>query len=480
MRRKFTRRDFLKAASIGTASMIALSCGMIETPHPPPTPGSDSVAEPTDIPQADAGPREADVLVLGAGIAGLAAARTLVDKGLRVIVLEARDRIGGRLWTDTSLGLPLDLGASWIHGVKGNPIAKLAKEFDAQTVVTNEDNGVVYNFDGSEIPDSEYVMMEDLFESIYDEVAQMQDDTDEDMPLQQAFDQVIARYNFSPEELHRLQFVIQGNFALEVGADPDALSLWEWDQDEEFGGDQVVFPGGYNQITDGLAKGLDIRLNVNVTGISYGADGVGVETPSGAFVADKAIVTFPLGVLKQAEVKFDPPLRESKQSAIDRLDMGVLNKVYLKFSEVFWDEGIETISYIGEKVGEWCDWLSFETYVDAPVLMAFHGGAKGYAIEELSDEEIIAGAMKTLRVIYGNDVPEPDGFLITRWGKDPLAFGSYSHIPPFATGEDYDALFEPVSDVLFFAGEATSREYPATVHGAYLSGVAAAGLASDK
>jgi monoamine oxidase len=205
-----------------------------------------------------------------------------------------------------------------------------------------------------------------------------------------------------------------------------------------------------------------------------------VDTSSGLFSGRKSVVTFPLGVLKQAEVKFDPPLPESKQSAIDRLDMGVLNKVYLKFPKVFWDEGIETISYVGEEVGEWCDWLNFVPYINVPVLMAFHGGAKGYAIEEFSDDEIVAGAMKTLRVIYGNEIPEPEGFLITRWGKDPLAFGSYSHIPPFASGEDYDALFAPVEDVLYFAGEATSRKYPATVHGAYLSGVAAAGLVSDR
>ena len=82
--------------------------------------------------------------------------------------------------------------------------------------------------------------------------------------------------------------------------------------------------------------------------------------------------------------------------------------------------------------------------------------------------------MKTLRVIYGDGVPEPVGYLITRWGKDPFAFGSYSHVPPFASGDDYDAMFEPVDNVLYFAGEATGREYPATVHGAYLSGIAAA------
>jgi monoamine oxidase len=84
--------------------------------------------------------------------------------------------------------------------------------------------------------------------------------------------------------------------------------------------------------------------------------------------------------------------------------------------------------------------------------------------------------MKTLRVMFGDDIPEPEGVLITRWGKDPFAFGSYSHIPPFASGDDIDALFEPVNGVLFFAGEATHRKYPTTVHGAYLSGVAAAGL----
>jgi monoamine oxidase len=473
MKKKFNRRDFLKIASIGTATAIAISCGAIQT-APPTAPEPDSL--PTDIPQphVDSASREAEVLVLGAGISGLAAARTLADKGVSVILLEARNRIGGRMWTDTSLGLPLDLGASWIHGVKGNPITALAKQFGVETVVTDYDNGILYNFDGRELSEDDYKEVEDLFESIYGEVAQMQDDTDTDMPLQQAFDEVISQMDLSTEELHRLDFYIQGQFALELGADPDNLSLWEWDQDEEFGGDDVVFPQGYNQIADGLAKGLDIRLGVKVTHISYGADGVDVETSSGTFSGKKAIVTFPLGVLKQAVVKFDPPLPESKQSAIDRLDMGVLNKVYLKFSEVFWDEEFEGIAYLGEETGEWCDWLNFVPYINEPVLMAFHGGAKGYAIEELSDDAIIAGAMKTLRVIYGESIPEPDGYLITRWGRDPFAFGSYSHIPPFASGEDYDTLFEPVDDVLYFAGEATSREYPATVHGAYLSGVAAA------
>jgi monoamine oxidase len=462
MKNKFNRRDFLKAASIGTASALALACGVL-TPE-----------EETKLMPNQNSSTSADVLVLGAGIAGLAAARTLTDKGLNVIVLEARTRVGGRMWTDSSLGLPLDLGASWIHGVSGNPITKLAKQFGAKTMATDGENGIMFHADGSEMSDAEWTEIEALFEEIYAEVEIMQEDTDSDMSLQEAFNEVLAEYDLSEEELRGLNYYAYLGTALEYGADPKDLSLWEWDQDEEFGGEEVIFPGGYNQITDGLAKGLDIRLETVVNTVRYGIDGVEVETSAGSFVADKAVVTFPLGVLKQASVKFEPQLPESKQSAIKRLAMGVLNKVYLKFPETFWDEDIQTISYMGEELGEWSDWLSFAPFTGEPVLMAFHGGDKGFALEDLSDDDIHKGAMNALRMMFGDDIPEPEGMLVTRWGKDPFAFGAYSHIPPFASGADYDALFEPVDDVLFFAGEATWREYPSTVHGAYLSGVAAA------
>jgi len=461
MKNKITRRDFLKAATFGTASAIALSCGLLT-----PNEESEIMTDPLST--------SASVLVLGAGIAGLAAAQALTEQGRSVIILEARNRVGGRMWTDSSLGVPLDLGASWIHGVNGNPITKLAKQFGVKTVPTDDENSIMFNADGSEYSDVEWEETESLFEEIYEEVALMQEETESDTSLQDAFDAVLSEYDLSDEQMRRLNYYAYLGTSLEYGADMNDLSLWEWDQDEEYGGEEVIFPGGYNQITNGLAKGLDIRLETVVKTIRYGDDGVVVETTAGDFVADQAVVTFPLGVLKQASVKFEPPLPESKQSAIQKLAMGVLNKVYLRFPEVFWDENVETISYLGDVLGEWSDWLSFVPFTGEPVLMAFHGGDKGFALENLSDDVIVAGAMKTLQVMFGESVPEPIGVLITRWGKDPFALGAYSHIPPFASGQDYDALFEPVDDKLYFAGEATSREYPSTVHGAYLSGLAAA------
>jgi monoamine oxidase len=461
MKQKLTRRDFLKVASIGAASAFALSCEMLTPNEESETMNQNST-------------NHTEILVIGAGIAGLAAARALTEGDWDVIILEARNRIGGRMWTDTSLGVPLDLGASWIHGIKGNPITKLANQFGAKTIATDEDNGIVFKADGSEMPDREYEAIETLFEEIYEEVAEMQEDTNTDMTLQQAFDRVLKSRSLSNADLQKLNHYIHAVFALELGADPQDISLWEWDQDEEFSGDEVIFPEGYRQITDGLARGLDIRLGVVVKSIRYGAGGVEVETSDGMYRAEKAVVTIPLGVLKQKSVKFEPPLPAWKQSAVDRLAMGVLNKVYMKFPAVFWGKRAETFVYFGEHVGEWSDWLSFVPYTNEPVIMAFHGGAKGRALEKLTDEQIVAGAMKTLRAMFGSDIPNPSGYLITRWGSDPFSVGSYSYIPPFASGKDYDALFKPVDDVLFFAGEATSREYPSTVHGAYLSGIAAA------
>lgn len=154
--------------------------------------------------------------------------------------------------------------------------------------------------------------------------------------------------------------------------------------------------------------------------------------------------------------------------------MSVLNKCYLRFPNAFWHPRAHLLGYVNAARGQWSEWLNIYRYTGQPVLVGFNAGNFGEQLETLSDEAITDSAMKVLRTIYGATIPDPTGVRITRWKSDPFTRGSYSHIPPGASGKDYDALAASVDGRLFFAGEATSRIYPGTVHGAWLAGRKAA------
>ena len=175
-------------------------------------------------------------------------------------------------------------------------------------------------------------------------------------------------------------------------------------------------------------------------------------------------------MLQSGKVLFDPPLPNAKQEAIHALGFGVLNKLYLRFPDVFWQKRPEWIMHISAERGEWCQWFNLYHYIEQPILLAFNAGRFGLAIEALSDEEMVAEAMVVLRKMYGEDIPDPDAWLITRWASDPFALGSYSSPGVGSSDQTREMLAEPIANRLFFAGEATELNYPATVHGAYLSG----------
>jgi len=256
------------------------------------------------------------------------------------------------------------------------------------------------------------------------------------------------------------------------------LSLYWFDWEEGYGGDEVVFPQGYKQIVNSFVGDLDIRLENVVTKIEYDDGGVTVLTKDDSFDGDYVISTLPLGVLKQGTVEFSPPLPHAKQNAIDNLDVGILNKGYLMFPEAFWDD-TDVIGYVSEDKGYWADFLNIHKYTGKPILLAFNAATYAEHLETKSDQETVNEMMQVLKMIYGDDIPEPENYLITRWGSDEFSFGSYSYIPVGGTPFDYDELAKPVMNRLFFAGEATIKEAPATVHGAYLSGIREADRISD-
>jgi monoamine oxidase len=391
-----------------------------------------------------------------------------------VLILEARDRIGGRVWTDSSFqGVSLDLGATWIEGIKGNPIASLAHSFNLRTLPTDFDNRALYDFDGKRLSNLDVARIESNYQSMLRQVErlrdELEDEHEDDISLKQGFDRISSRRVLSNKERRELDYSINTEIEHDYGADVSDLSLFNWDQDEEFGGKSVLFPGGYSQIAGALASGLDIRLNQSVKHIEYGNRGVRIVTDEKTFEAQRAIVTLPLGILKRGIVTFSPPLPERKLKAIRRVGMGILNKLYLRFPKVFWTKE-DLLGCISTRKGEWTEWLNFYKYTGEPILLGFNAGDYGWRIEALSNSQVIEAAMQVLRRIYGSSIPNPTGALITRWGSDPFTLGSYSYITPGATGADYDILAEPIGDRIFFAGEATSRTYAATVHGAFLSG----------
>ena len=407
------------------------------------------------------------ILVIGAGIAGLAAASELRASGFgNVVVLEARDRIGGRIWTQQLAGaLPVDLGASWIHGVRGNPIADIARQSGIETRPTDWDNAVLHFHErGTPAPDTPDL---DGFWALAERRP--------NASLRSVLNEYLETHALTTTQRRYLEHLLNTTVEHEYGADLADLSLESVDGGSEYGGSDVLFPGGYGQIVEALSDGLDVRLGQAVTAIDHTGAHIVATTAAGArFEADRVVVTIPLGVLRNGLVSFSPPLPPAKRRAIADLKMGVLNKTCLLFEDVFWEPGVEAIGYVGADRGQWAETLSLHPYTGQPILMMFNAGAYGAEIESLTDREIVAEATLALADMYGT-APQPTDALVTRWGSDPWTHGSYSYVPVGSSFARYATLGEPIGDRVFFAGEATDPDHPATVHGAFLSGVRAAG-----
>lgn len=420
-------------------------------------------------------PSGCTVLVVGAGIAGVVAARNLRAQGWTVIVLEARNRIGGRVWTEGSWqDVSLDRGASWINGTIGNPLFRLVQSFDLAAVTTGyHSSPVIYTSKGEVVPKAEQAVAQTRFARIMASLGQKRQALYRDLPLSQAFDRACSDLSFSTSQLH-LKHLFHTVIEQEYAADGSDLSLWHWDEVGGYRGDDVILPAGLSQLIERLAQGLDIKPSHIVRRVEYNSRGVKIETDKAVFRAAYAIITLPLGVLKNGSVEFSAGLPRRKRASIEKLKMGVLNKIFLRFPRCFWPKHCDWLEYMDEQPVHWAVWFNSFKYTKVPVLVGFDIGAHERSLEHLSDHEIVSTAMNVLHRIFGSEIPAPIGWHTTRWASDPFSFGSYSHTPPGASSLDYDMLAQPIGGRLFFAGEATHRSHYGTVHGAFLSGVRAA------
>lgn len=425
------------------------------------------------------------VIVIGGGISGIAAARSLHDASFKVILLESRDRIGGRIHTDYSFGCPVDMGASWLHGVcNENPLAPLIRCSKLTLYRTSGDNSVLYDHDlescalfdlgGHQVPQKIVIEIGVIFEKILKETVKVRDENSDDMSVRQAISIVFDRHPELRQEglAHEvLQWYICRMEAW-FAADADMISLKTWDQEHVLTGGHGLMVQGYLPLLKALAKDIDIRLNHRVSKISRGANKVMVTLDDGRkFIADAAISTLPIGVLKANLVAFEPKLPDWKVSAISDLGMGNENKIALRFNNVFWpnEELLGIVAPTSYKCGYF---LNLHKAAGHPVLVYMAAGRFAYDLEKFSDECAVDFVMQQLRKMFPQ-ATEPVQYLMSRWGSDLNSLGCYSYDAVGMPEDIYDKLRAPVGN-LFFAGEAVSMENQGSLHGAYSSGIMAA------
>jgi monoamine oxidase len=423
----------------------------------------------------------ADVIVIGAGMAGLAAAARLRSDGADVTVLEASDRIGGRVHTVDREGAALDLGAAWIHDRLGNPLSRIAADAGVKTVLTDYDSVDLRSSDGEPLPESAIESSAQVEEEVSGALeARAESEAAIGIPFGAAWE--VERRRAMPLDSAAeasLNWMLGVALPLDLGAGPNEVSLAGWSEGEGYGGGgDAMLVGGADQLTDWIGRGLEVRTDSPVARVGRTERGVTVTTRSGrTFEADCCVVTVPLGVLKAESIAFDPPLPRSHTAAIARLGMGTLDKVILRYPSKWWGD-VTQLGTADSTVDDTISAFNMEPVTGEPFLVVFTGGKYARSLERLNDRGLVATVVDRLTAGFGPQVENFDWSLPTRWSSDRWARGSYSFLPPGAGPADREVLGEPVGRIVL-AGEHTSVERPSTMDGAYRSGRDAAARASD-
>jgi monoamine oxidase len=346
-------------------------------------------------------PSGAAVIVVGAGIAGLAAAAHLQVTGHRVTVLEARDRLGGRIWTSRDFGPPVELGALWIRGAQGNPLTRVADHIGAARLTANARHTVTYDVNGAPLSAGVLRHLDASYRAALRGAEATRARAAPDASLGAALAASRPYQNLSPSARAPLDYEVSTGIECEHAADVSELALATWNEGRSFAGPDVLFRDGYDQVIQHAARDLDVRRRAPVHRVEYGDAGVTVTTAQGTAHADYAVVTLPLGVLQSSTVVFAPDLPDTKRQAIAALGSGVVNHVLLQFPRVFWDRSAEIIGHVDAQKGRWARWVNLASYTGAPVLLGVNAATYARELEARTKAQVVADAMNVLGSIYG-------------------------------------------------------------------------------
>jgi len=423
------------------------------------------------------------VVVVGAGMAGLVAARLLHDSGFAVTVLEARERNGGRVWTDDRLGVPVDLGGSWVHGVEGNPLTlwcarlgvPLLESQGERLLLDKRATAPTREGQRRRAVRGRLAFRAAIEWATWKSKAMARVNGPRSISVKQAVEPLL-RASWLPE-IDRLVVATFVEMSEGVQSAPwEAVAAEEWFPTE--GLDRNAQPrGGFKRLIEDAARGLDIRHGAAVVRVVRKADGVAAILQSGERIeADRAVIAVPLGLLRAGLPALDPAPPAAQQQALGRLGYGagILGKIYLRFPQRFWPQ---TPKWFGrlpdspERRGTFNTWVNHEEETGRPILLSFSNGHTAIHLDrEAPDEEVKAVAMKSLRAMFGDGIPEPDAMVFPRWLSDPWSRGGYSYPGVGSDPDDCAAHARPLGDRVFFAGEATEPVEYGTVHAALWSG----------
>lgn len=455
---------------------------------------SDAIQEMVKTAKEDKG----SVIVIGAGCAGLSAARQLRKKGYKVIVLEGRNRPGGRVHTERMSGPPgwkkeamTDLGGSILTGIDGNPLAVVCKQMKLPLHEIKSADVPIYLSSGQVADPDLDARVEGVYNKLLTQCDKLRSYVDwtSHMSLNDAletfWESEKRTLRLKTDEEHRLaRQLFDWHLANLEFANASLLkdcSLMHWDQDDphELPGAHCFAPGCNGQWIGKLCQDLPIFYDTIVEKVKRFSDGVRIYTKNKkVFCADAVILTVPLGVLKRDKIAFNPPLSARKKGAIQRIGFGNLNKTIMFFDTPFWDTRYDIFGHINDHQavrGENFMLYSYAGISGGAQLTALCSGNAAEEHEKRSVAENATKMLDLLRKIFepqGVTVPPPYHVICTKWGTDPLVHGAYSSMPVGCIGgDDYDILGESIGGRVFFAGEATNRKFPATMHGAFYTGL---------
>jgi monoamine oxidase len=330
------------------------------------------------------------IVVVGAGMAGATVARRLADAGHEVIVVEGRDRVGGRLDTVRPVGweIPVERGASWVHDVRASSLAQDLADLGVRAVPFDYSESVL-GPDGRAVPpETASAGPERALATALDWAK----DQDTDHSLADAL--LRSGATADPAELDRF---LRTEIITEYGADPDELSAQEG-LEEGTEGDDLLVVGGYSTLVQDLLDGIPTNLGWSVAAVSHGLDGITVTATDGRTVAgDRAVVTVPLGVLQAGVVRFEPPLPAGHRDAVDRLSMGVLDKVWLRWDERWWGDHGEQWTRTAPADEPYVEWFDLAGTTGQPVLLGLVGGSMARTWAARSDTEVMSAAIESLQ-----------------------------------------------------------------------------------